>query len=150
MGELDGKFAVITGAGSGMGRATSRIFVREGARVLGVDITGREKETAEELGPDFVPFSADVRRESDVEGIFREAVEVFGRVDAALNVAGVGSNMPLADVTLEGGMTIAGIIVDEKGKGVAGLQVRIGEGAVTTDASGRRSPKPRAYFAMSR
>ena len=47
MGELEGKIAVITGAGSGMGRASAKIFVREGARVLAVDISGREKETAE-------------------------------------------------------------------------------------------------------
>ena len=41
MGELDGKVAVITGAGSGMARATSKVFVREGAKVFGADISGR-------------------------------------------------------------------------------------------------------------
>jgi NAD(P)-dependent dehydrogenase (short-subunit alcohol dehydrogenase family) len=47
---LDGKVAVITGAGSGMARASTRVFVREGARVLAADISGREEETAAELG----------------------------------------------------------------------------------------------------
>ena len=49
MGELEGKVAVITGAGSGMARASAKVFVREGARVLGADVSGREQETAEEL-----------------------------------------------------------------------------------------------------
>ncbi|MBV9255209.1 MAG: SDR family NAD(P)-dependent oxidoreductase, partial [Actinobacteria bacterium] len=48
MGELDGKVAVITGAGSGMARATARVFVREGAKVLAADITGNEEITAKE------------------------------------------------------------------------------------------------------
>jgi NAD(P)-dependent dehydrogenase (short-subunit alcohol dehydrogenase family) len=60
MALLDGKIALITGAGSGMARATSRVFVREGAKVFGVDVSGREKETADELGDAFVPFNADV------------------------------------------------------------------------------------------
>jgi NAD(P)-dependent dehydrogenase (short-subunit alcohol dehydrogenase family) len=60
MAELEGKIAVITGAGSGMARATARVFVREGAQVLGADISGREEETAEELGEAFVPFHANV------------------------------------------------------------------------------------------
>jgi NAD(P)-dependent dehydrogenase (short-subunit alcohol dehydrogenase family) len=50
VGDLDGKFAVITGAGSGMAKASAGTFVREGAQVLGVDISGGEKETAGELG----------------------------------------------------------------------------------------------------
>ena len=101
MGELDGKVAVITGAGSGMGRASSRTFVREGARVLGADISGREKETADELGDAFVPFHADVSQEPDVEAMFAAALEAFGKVDATLNVAGIGSGGRLGEVTVE-------------------------------------------------
>jgi NAD(P)-dependent dehydrogenase (short-subunit alcohol dehydrogenase family) len=100
MGELEGKVAVITGAGSGMGRATSRVFVREGARVLGADISGREEETAAELGDAFRPFNVDVSRESEVEAMFAAALEIEGRIDAVLNVAGIGSGGPLADFTV--------------------------------------------------
>ena len=50
MGELDGKVAVITGAGSGMGKASAHIFVREGAQVVVSDVSGAEKDTAAELG----------------------------------------------------------------------------------------------------
>src|SRR5256885_13796535 len=97
MGELEGKIAVITGAGSGMGRGWAKIFVREGARVLAVDISGREKETADTLGDAVAPFGCDMSQESDVEAMFRAAVDAFGRVDAVLNVAGIAGGAPLAD-----------------------------------------------------
>ena len=101
MGELDGKVAVITGAGSGMARASTKVFVREGAKVLAADISGREEETAAELGDVVVPFRCDVSKESDVEAMFAAAVEAFGRVDAVLNVAGLGSGGMLADASLD-------------------------------------------------
>jgi NAD(P)-dependent dehydrogenase (short-subunit alcohol dehydrogenase family) len=101
MAELDGKVAVITGAGSGMARASTRVFVREGARVLAADISGREEETAAELGDGVVPFRCDVTREDQVEAMFSAAINAFGRVDAVLNVAGIGSAGALAEVTME-------------------------------------------------
>jgi NAD(P)-dependent dehydrogenase (short-subunit alcohol dehydrogenase family) len=101
MAELDGKIAVITGAGSGMGRASAGIFVREGARVLAADISGREEETAAELGNAVVSFRCDVSKERQVEGMFSAALEAFGRVDAVLNVAGIASSGPLAEITME-------------------------------------------------
>lgn len=109
MGELDGKVAVITGAGSGMARATAKVFVREGAKVLGADISGREQETAEELGDAFVPFHADVSQEADVQAMFAAALEAFGKVDAALNVAGIGGVGRMADVTVEDFHRIMGV-----------------------------------------
>ncbi|MBV8691782.1 MAG: SDR family oxidoreductase [Actinobacteria bacterium] len=101
MGELDGKVAVITGAGSGMARATARVFVREGAKVLAADITGNEEITAKELGDAVVPFRVDVSDEAQVEAMFAAAVDAFGRVDAVLNVAGVAGAQPLVDTTME-------------------------------------------------
>ena len=100
MGELDGKVAVITGAGSGMGKSSARIFVREGAQVVAGDISGAEKETAAELGDAVVPFHCDVSIEDDVAAMIDEAVKEFGRVDAMLNVAGVGAGGPLADLDM--------------------------------------------------
>src|SRR5262245_52352580 len=101
MGELDGKVAVITGAGSGMARATTRVFVREGAKVLAADISGREEETAAELGDAVKAFHCDVTDEASVEAMFAAALEAFGRVDAVLNVAGIGGAQALADITLD-------------------------------------------------
>lgn len=101
MAELEGKVAVITGAGSGMGRASTEVFVREGARVLAADISGREDETAKDLGAAVVPFRVDVSDEPSVEAMFAAAVEAFGKVDAVLNVAGIGAHSPLAETTLE-------------------------------------------------
>jgi NAD(P)-dependent dehydrogenase (short-subunit alcohol dehydrogenase family) len=101
MGELDGKVAVITGAGSGMARASTQVFVREGARVVAVDVSGREKETADALGDAVTPFHCDVTDEAQVEAMFAAALEKFGRVDAVLNVAGIADAQPLADVTMD-------------------------------------------------
>jgi NAD(P)-dependent dehydrogenase (short-subunit alcohol dehydrogenase family) len=101
MGQLEGKVAVITGAGSGMAKASARVFVREGAKVLAADISGAEKQTAAELGDAVVPFHADVTREDEVEAMVRHAVEAFGRVDIVCNVAGIGGAQFVADVTME-------------------------------------------------
>ena len=100
MGELDGKVAVITGAGSGMGKSSARIFVREGAQVVAGDISGAEKDTAAELDDAVVPFHCDVSIEDDVAAMIEQAVKEFGRVDAMLNVAGVGAGGPLADLDM--------------------------------------------------
>jgi NAD(P)-dependent dehydrogenase (short-subunit alcohol dehydrogenase family) len=101
MGELDGKVAVITGAGSGMAKAASEVFVREGAKVLAADISGAEKDTAAELGEAVVPFHVDVTTEDDVEAMFAAALEAFGRVDAVLNVAGIASAGAVHEITLD-------------------------------------------------
>ena len=101
MGLLDGKVAVITGAGSGMAKASTKVFVREGARVVAADISGAEKHTAAEVGDAVLPFHCDVTKEADVEALIAKAVKEFGRVDAVLNVAGIGGGGGrIADVTM--------------------------------------------------
>jgi NAD(P)-dependent dehydrogenase (short-subunit alcohol dehydrogenase family) len=101
MGLLDGKVAVITGAGSGMAKASTKVFVREGAKVVAADISGAEKETAAEVGQAVLPLHCDVTREEDVAALFEAALAEFGRVDAVLNVAGIGEATPITDVTME-------------------------------------------------
>ena len=101
MGFLDGKVAVITGAGSGMAKASVKIFVREGAKVVAADISGAEKDTAEEVGGGVVPVHCDVTQEADIEAAIRTATEEFGRLDVMLNVAGIAEGMMTADITTE-------------------------------------------------
>jgi NAD(P)-dependent dehydrogenase (short-subunit alcohol dehydrogenase family) len=101
MSELKGKVAVITGAGSGMGRAAAEVFVREGAKVLAADISGQQDETATALGDAVFPFQVDVANEVSVEAMFGAALNEFGKVDAVLNVAGIAGAAPLADLTVE-------------------------------------------------
>ena len=100
MGELAGKVAVITGAGSGMGRAAAAVFARHGARVLAADVSGREQDTAAAIGAAAVPCRCDVTRESEVEAMMRAAVEAFGRIDAVLNVAGIGLPGRIAELDM--------------------------------------------------
>ncbi len=101
MGLLDDKVAVITGAGSGMGKASVKVFVREGARVVAADISGAEQDTATELHGDVLPVHCDVSKEADVEALMAAAVVEFGRVDAVLNVAGIADGCALTDLTME-------------------------------------------------
>ena len=86
-GLLAGKVAVIAGAGRGIGKVCAELFVREGAKVLAIDFSGAQDGVAAELGPACVAHHADVSVESEIEGMYARAIEVFGRVDAALNVA---------------------------------------------------------------
>ena len=101
MGFLDGKVAVITGAGSGMAKASVKTFVREGAQVVAGDISGAERDTAAEVGAGVLPVHCDVTNEADIEAMVRAAVEEFGHLDAMLNVAGISDPQLITDVTQE-------------------------------------------------
>ena len=101
MGSLEGKVAVITGAGSGMGKASVKVFAREGAYIVAADVSGAEKQTADEVGGSVLPLRCDVTSEDDVEATIKAAVAEFGRLDALLNVAGIAEGVMLKDVTIE-------------------------------------------------
>jgi NAD(P)-dependent dehydrogenase (short-subunit alcohol dehydrogenase family) len=100
MDELSGKVAVVTGAGAGMGRATAQMLCSRGAKVIAADISGAERDLANEFGASMIPVSCDVRDEAQVEAMIAAAVNKFGRVDAVLNVAGFGVPGMLADVDM--------------------------------------------------
>jgi NAD(P)-dependent dehydrogenase (short-subunit alcohol dehydrogenase family) len=90
MDRLDGKRAVITGAASGIGEATARLFVAEGARVLLADIdAGRGDRLAAELGERAAFVATDVAQEADVDRAVASCVESFGGLEVMFNNAGV-------------------------------------------------------------
>ena len=85
---LKDKVALITGAGSGIGQASARLFAREGARVVCVDLKGETAEaTAKEVGG--AAFAADVSKAKDAEAMVAFAEKTYGRLDVAFNNAGV-------------------------------------------------------------
>lgn len=99
MGLLDGKVAVITGAGSGMGKASAKIFAAEGARVILADISGAEEQTASDIGPAAIARRCNVGVEDEVIALIETAVSTYGKLDSILNVAGIGEGGMLADFT---------------------------------------------------
>lgn len=107
MGKLQGKVALITGAGMGIGRSTALLFAQEGARVVvaDIDIKGGE-ETAQlitKAGGQAIFVKTDVTSAKDVENLVKKAVDTYGRLDCAFNNAGVSKRepTPTADFTEE-------------------------------------------------
>ena len=103
--KLDGKVAIVTGGGRGIGRAVALSFAREGADVVvsartGVEIEGVACELRE-LGRQSLAVQGDVSRESDVANLVARTLETFGRIDILVNNA--ASNLPsrqVVDLTL--------------------------------------------------
>ncbi|MGH6868711.1 MAG: SDR family NAD(P)-dependent oxidoreductase, partial [Methylocella sp.] len=92
-GILDGKVALITGAGSGIGQATARIFAREGAKLVLADVVAeggnRTLQIVQDLGAEAIFVKCDVARWSDVDAAVAKAVQTYGRLDCAFNNAGI-------------------------------------------------------------
>ena len=105
MGRLEGKSVIITGAGSGIGRAASLLFAKEGARLVIVDRSESVKETAKlvsDSGGTVEAVMADAGSEKDVKAFIDKAVSKYGRLDAIWANAGIsGGLVPLAEQTVE-------------------------------------------------
>src|SRR5262245_35944940 len=93
MARLEGKRALVTGAASGLGRATAIRLAREGARVAALDIQVQKlEETASEIqtaGGEVLPITTDVSSEPQVEAAVDQAVAAWGGLDAVVGVAGI-------------------------------------------------------------
>jgi len=95
---LSGKVAIITGAGSGIGRASAVLFAREGARL---SLNGRRKENLEETaalirreGGEVLCVAGDASKAADVEELLAQTIARFGKVDILFNNAAVGYSSP--------------------------------------------------------
>jgi NAD(P)-dependent dehydrogenase (short-subunit alcohol dehydrogenase family) len=143
-GSHAGKVAFVTGAGSGIGRATALAFAREGASVVVSDISEQNvRETArmiEELGGRALAVACDVTRSEDVKAALDETIETFGRLDVAFNNAGAENEVkPMADVTEEEwdrivAINLRGVFLCMKYE--VPLMLRQGGGAIVNTSSG--------------
>ncbi len=102
MGQLDGKVAVITGGNSGIGFATAKRFVAEGASVV---IFGRDAKTlsdaATELGESAVVLSGDIAKLEDIDRLIAETVKRFGHIDILFANAGIAPFRPFNEISEE-------------------------------------------------
>lgn len=102
---LKGKVAIVTGAGSGIGKAIAEMYAKEGAKVV---IAGHHVESCEETvkeieraGGEGLAVTCDVTKAADVEAMVKATVEKFGRVDILVNNAGVVLMKPLSEMSEE-------------------------------------------------
>ena len=105
-GLLQGKVALVTGAGSGIGRATALAFAREGTKVAAADLasdSGRETvRMIEDTGGEGVFVQVDVSQAAEVEAMVDKVVDTYGRLDCAHNNAGIGGiGVPVDEHTEE-------------------------------------------------
>ena len=113
MGQLDGKIAIITGAGTGIGKGIARGFASEGAKLV---IASRNRQilegTAEELsalGTTVAVQPTDITDEAQVVAMFEKTVQEFGRVDILVNNSGVFGGGPLEELTLDTWMHVLNV-----------------------------------------
>lgn len=154
---LDGKVAIVTGAGSGFGEGMAKRFAREGARVIVADVNSRgARRVADEIGEAAIPVTSDVSLRSEVDEMVYAAVNAFGRVDILVNNAGfthcIGDPLKVDEKTFD-------VITDVNMKAVyhavvavAPIMERQGGGAIlTTAAMSAIRPRPGlAWFNASK
>jgi NAD(P)-dependent dehydrogenase (short-subunit alcohol dehydrogenase family) len=107
LGRLDGKVAIVTGGGSGMGRASAILFAKEGAKLV---VAGRRAEKIEEtvsmirkVGGEAISVKTDVSKTEDVKNMVKTTIDTYGKLDILLNNAGIveQESVPMHEVKEE-------------------------------------------------
>ncbi|HYW01423.1 MAG TPA: SDR family oxidoreductase [Candidatus Acidoferrum sp.] len=139
---LGNKVAIVTGAGSGIGRASALLFAREGAKVVVADINEQDgRETVESIkknGGEGIFVRTDISKAADAENMVKETVSKFGRLDILFNNAGIN---PLGTV-VDTPEAVWDTVIDVNLKGVflcskyaVPEMIRCGGGAIVNTAS---------------
>lgn len=138
--ELDGRVAIVTGGASGIGAATVRLFVENGARVVIGDLQSElGAELAKELAPNVAFVRTDVSKEDDVKALVARADSAFGRLDCMFNNAGFGGALgsitetPVEEWDLTFAVLVRGVFLGMKH--AAPLIRRQGGGSIISTAS---------------
>lgn len=139
-GRLQNKVALITGAASGIGRATAQTFVREGAKVMLADINmaGAEKAAAA-LGASAMAYHLDVTKEDNWRAAVDAIIAQFGKLDIVANVAGIGFPGSIEDVEMKHwdamiAVNMTGVMLGCK-YGIKGIMKSGGSGAIVNVSS---------------
>jgi len=102
MGKLDGKVAIVTGGGTGIGKGIARTFAAEGARVV---IASRSEQTlneaAGELGDQVLAVPTDLKVETQITALFERTIAEMGQLDILVNNSGVFEGGPIEELSLE-------------------------------------------------
>jgi len=98
---LDGKIALVTGAGSGIGKCIAETYAREGARIALADIDANAaKSAARTIGNNAIALRCDVSKKADIDGVVEETLAAFGTLDILVNNAGATHvNKPVLEIS---------------------------------------------------
>lgn len=139
MGRIENKIVLVTGAGSGIGRAIALRFAAEGAHIIAVDFNGSEDAVAAEMPGKITPYRCDVSKPEQIEKLYVFVQEKFPRLDILCNNAGIGVNSQrIHEASLEDFDRVMNVNV--RGfflmlKHALGMMLKQGGGAVVNTAS---------------